>query len=284
MVCYNSVTNKKGGAYVAGKFLAKKEKKGKFLAYFLPVLLAVFAVLSVIAAVKIFQVRKERAVGKEVYTNLAQSIAVIDAPNGEEELPQQITIDVTTPSVHVDFDALQTINQEGVAWISSDDGAIHYPVMQGTDNDYYLDHMPDGTVNRNGSIFMDFRNEPDFSDRNTFIYGHNMLDGAMFASLSRYSEAGYYDKHPSLLLVAPSGSYSLEVFAGCVVPGNSDVYQLSFRDEADFGAYIEKVTAISEFQTPVEVSAADRLVTLSTCAYNYDDARYVLFCRLQPMQ
>lgn len=255
----------------------------KFFAWFLPILLGVFAVISVIAVVKILQVRQERAVGKEVYTNLVQSIVTVDQPDAAEE-KQDYVIDVTTPSVHVDFDALQTINREGVAWISSDDGAIHYPVMQGTDNDYYLNHLPDGTVNRNGSIFMDFRNEPDFSDQNTFIYGHNMLDGAMFASLSRYSEAGYYDKHPTLLLTAPSGSYSLEVFAGCVVPGNSDIYQLSFRNEEDFAAYVEKVTAMSDFSAPVEVSSDDRIVTLSTCAYNYDDARYVLFCRLQPMR
>lgn len=260
----------------------------KLPGFILPVFMVVFAALCVFSITKILDVRQEREVGNAAYSNLAQSIVSVQPPQvveietSVEEEP--VIIDVEKPSVEVDFDALQAINGQAVAWISSDDGSIHYPVVRGTDNDYYLNHLPDGTVNRNGSIFMDFRNQADFSDQNTFIYGHNMLDGTMFASLSRYSEAGYYEAHPSLLLVTPERSYSLQVFAGCVVPGNSDVYQISYQNDEDFSAYLTKIRAMSEFSAPVEVTDDDRIVTLSTCAYNYEDARYVLFCRLVPMQ
>lgn len=251
-------------------------------------LMLVFATACVFSIVKIMESNKEREAGASAYDTLAQSVVTVQKPNAvemettvvEEETP---AIDVTRPSMEVDFDALQAINPQTVAWISSNDGSIHYPVVRGTDNDYYLNHLIDGTVNRNGSIFMDFRNEADFTDRNTFIYGHNMLDGTMFASLSRYSEADYRRQHPNLLLVTPTGSYSLQVFAGSVVPGNSDIYQLSYRDDEEFSAYLEKVRAMSEFASDLDVTEADRIVSLSTCAYHYEDARYVLFCKLVPM-
>ncbi len=264
------------------------EPRKKLPGFVLPVLMVVFAAMCVFSITKILDVREERQVGNVTYANLAQSIVSVQPPQVveiETSIEEEtVVIDVEKPSVEVDFAALQAINGQAVAWISSDDGSIHYPVVRGTDNDYYLNHLPDGTVNRNGSIFMDFRNQTDFSDLNTFIYGHNMLDGTMFASLGRYSEAGYYEAHPSLLLVTPERSYSLQVFAGCVVPGNSDIYQITYQNDEDFSAYLTKICAMSEFSAPVEVTDDDRIVTLSTCAYSYEDARYVLFCKLVPMQ
>ena len=276
---------------MAGKY--QKERPGKKKVIIFPMLLVAFAAIFVFSIWKIVTERQEREAGVQAYAALAQSAVVVQTPpvtpveiTVEDKEPEETTpeIDVTTASLQVDFEALQAINPQVVGWISSDTGAINYPVVQGKNNDYYLNHMVDGTVNSNGSIFMDFRNDPELRDRNTFIYGHNMLNGAMFASLSQYSVPGYYEQHPELLLVMPEGSYSLQVFAGCVVPGNSDVYQLEYKNDADFEAYIEKVTSLSQFATQVEVGIQDQIVTLSTCAYDYEDARYVLFCKMVAMR
>ena len=69
-----------------------------------------------------------------------------------------------------------------------------------------------------------------------------------------------------------------------MAPGNSDLYQLTFTGEEDRAAYLEKIFVLSEFQTDVQVSVSDRLVTLSTCAYDYEDARYLLFCTVAEAQ
>lgn len=276
---------------MAGKYL-KKKRKNPLVGCVLWLMLVLFAAAITLSIWKITERRNEEQAGTDAYASLANSAVTVTAPDPEQVTTtvveagqeEEIVIDVTSASMSVDFDALQAINPQVVAWISSDNGAIHYPVVQGTDNDYYLNHMVDGTVNRSGSIFMDFRNASDLTDRNTFIYGHNMRNGAMFATLERYAQPGYYEQHPELLLVTSNGSYSLQVFAGCVVPGNSDVYQLSYRDDADFAAYLEKVRTMSAFSSPVEVGMQDRLVTLSTCAYDYEDARFVLFCKPVPMQ
>lgn len=258
-------------------------------------LLVFFSAVCVVAAVKIRQVQQEREIGNEAYAALADSLVTVqpqvtDVPitvvDQETAAVEQAsaTSEPEASRVVVDLDALQAISDQGVGWIMSDDKSINYPVMQGTDNDYYLNHLVDGTVNRNGSIFMDHRNDPQLGDRNTFIYGHNMRDGAMFASLSLYSTQSYREAHPELLLFTPDGSFSLQVFAGCVVPGNSDLYQLSYHDDEAFVSYIEKVRVLSDFSSDVQVRAEDRIATLSTCSYSYEDARYLLFCKLVPMQ
>lgn len=277
---------------MAGKYLRKKPKR-KGMGVVLAALLAIFAAMIAVSIWKIRENQKEQAVGAQTYASLAQTVIVPQSAAStemvttvvvQEETDREIPhVDVSLP-LTVDFDALQAINSQTVGWISSDTGAINYPVVQGTDNDYYLTHLVDGTYNSNGSIFMDFRNAPDLSDRNTFIYGHNMRNGTMFASLDLYSTPGYPDDHPELLLTTAEGSFSLQVFAGCVVPGNSDLYQLSYRDDEEFAAYIEKVRLMSDFSADVQVSGKDRIITLSTCAYNFDDARYLLFCKLLPMR
>ena len=76
------------------------------------------------------------------------------------------------PWPQVDFDALAAINPHVVGWLYGEDTSIHYPVVQGEDNDYYLSHLFDGTTNPNGCLFLDCRGASDFSDNNSIIYGH----------------------------------------------------------------------------------------------------------------
>lgn len=264
------------------------------------VLLVLFSALIVVSGWKLLTAQEEYDIGEDAYAALAQ--AAVTQPMTErepeqivteyelqieqplpEETPEQSKPDPEDTSFTVDFELLTRMNSQTVGWIS-DNAGINYPVVQGTDNDYYLNHLFDGTVNKNGSIFVDYRNAPGFADRNTFIYGHNMLNGTMFAGLSQYGTAGYYAQHPEIILETPEGAYSLQVFSGYVTPGNSDSYQLEYRDDAEFEQYLEKIRLLSDFSSDVTVTGQDRIVTLSTCTYDYDDARYVVHCKLVPMQ
>lgn len=286
---------------MAGKYLKKKPPRKKSGAGFV-VLLVFFLGVMIFSGWKLLESRQEYEKGSRTYESLAQSVVTRTEPEKEPPvtqmemtvLPQedqqsipeqpQKQIPEEPAALLVDFDVLQAINKDIVAWISADDGVINYPVVHGSDNEYYLNHLVDGTVNKNGSIFVDFRHEPGFVERNTFVYGHNMLNGTMFANLSLYGTAGYYDQHRTLLLVTPECSYSLQVFSGYVTPGDSDIYQLTYRDDVDFEGYLEKIRLMSDFTSDVEVTAQDRIVTLSTCTYDYEDARYILHCKLVPMQ
>ena len=89
---------------------------------------------------------------------------------------------------------------------------LNYPVTHTDNNEYYLNHLYDGTYNKVGCLFADYENRADFSDRNTIIYGHNMRDGSMFALLNRYDEQSYFDTHRQMYLVTPKGGYVMEIF------------------------------------------------------------------------
>jgi hypothetical protein len=140
-----------------------------------------------------------------------------------------------------------------------------------------------GERNKLGSIFMDFRNDGGFADRNTMLYGHNMKDGSMFHSLTKYRDQRHYDSHPAMLLHTPGGSYRIELFAGIVVDGDVESVRLAFRDDEDFLDYVAALRQSSTFVSDTAVGAGDRIITLCTCSYEFNNARYALFGKLVPL-
>lgn len=176
----------------------------------------------------------------------------------------------------VDFGALKKQNSDVVGWIYGPGTVINYPVVQGDDNAYYLNHMFDGKENKCGSIFMDCLSAADFSDTNSFIHGHHMKNGSMFASLAGYSRQSYYDSHPVLWLVTPEKSYLVEIFAGFVTDLENDVWQIGFSGEEEYRQWIDKMIAGSAFKSDIKPGTDDKILTLATCSYEYDDARFVV--------
>lgn len=176
----------------------------------------------------------------------------------------------------VDFESLRGMNSQTVGWIYGEDTKINYPVVQAKDNAYYLDHMFDGQKNANGCIFLDCGNQMDFSDSHSIIYGHHMKSGAMFAGLSQYKSQAYYEAHPRMLLLTPDGNYTVELFAGYVADVEEDAWQISFASEEAFSDWIDRSMAKSYISTDIVPSTTDKILTLSTCSYEFENARFVL--------
>ncbi len=178
--------------------------------------------------------------------------------------------------IAVDFEKLLTDSPDVVGWLYCPDTVINYPVARGEDNSYYLARLPDGTYNNNGSIFMDYRCAADFSDWNSILYGHNMKNDTMFGTLEDFRKQEYYDAHPVLYLLTPAQDYKIVLIGGCTTPGDDkDTYGIPISLE-ERNALIEKAQQNSTFQADVEIGNEERLITLSTCAYDYTGARYVL--------
>ncbi len=181
----------------------------------------------------------------------------------EEGDPDRIT---------VDFEGLLKENSDVAAWIYCANTNINYPVMQGSDNAYYLSHLLDGSYNAGGSIFMEYSNQADFSDRNTILYGHHMKNGSMFADLMNFKKSGYYGAHDHMYIMTPTCTYRLDLLAGAVVDPDDAIYSTYPTQAA-----IDSIMSRSTFQSAVSLPGEEgRLVTLSTCSYEYDDARYVV--------
>ena len=175
----------------------------------------------------------------------------------------------------IDFDVLKTINERADSWLYSPGTVIDYPVMVADDYDYYLNHLPDGTVNANGSLFIDYNNAPDYSDPLTVIYGHHMKSGRMFGSLVGYKGQKYYEDHPVMYIYTEQGKNRLDLMYGCVIDAGqwSERAFMYSENIDDLLAYAAENTT---FKSGVEYNEGDRIVALSTCSYEFDEARYVV--------
>lgn len=183
-----------------------------------------------------------------------------------------------TPTV--DFELLREIIPEITAWIYCEGTSIDYPVVQGKDNEYYLNHLPDGTNNKLGSIFLDYRNSAGYTDGNSVIYGHHIKSGGMFGELENYREQEYYDEHPAMTLYTPECTYKIELIAGYVVDAARELLPRNFTDTEEFEGYIDEIRRRSVFDSEVTASDGDKLLTLCTCTYTFQDARLILVGKL----
>ena len=228
---------------------------------------------------QIFDYFTENRSGEQLQQELIDQ-AVVVATEPVATVPAQsvppTTEPVERPPISVDFAVLREQNPDIVGWIYSEGTVINYPILQGVDNQQYLRRLYDGTKSTLGSIFLDFRNLSDFSDLNSLVYGHNIRSGQMFASLSSYREQEYYEEHPVMWLLTPDKSYRIDLIAGMVVPSDSEVYEIYSYPE-DLRSGLEYVLSNSTFDAgDVDAASVERIVTLSTCSYDYNDARYVV--------
>jgi len=179
-------------------------------------------------------------------------------------------------SPYVDFDSLNLIYPGIVAWIKLEETVLDYPVMQYTDNERFMTHLPDGTWHRSGSIFLDYRNGSDFSDKSILIYGHETRNHDMFGVLKNYRNQEFYDENPVVYLYTPHKDYKIVLFAGHLAHSQRDHPPLEFKDDEEFLKYVGHLKSISLFDSDVPISADDRIVSLCTCAYDFDEARLVI--------
>jgi sortase B len=186
---------------------------------------------------------------------------------------------LSIPEHNVDFAALTAINGDAIGWLYCPDTVIDYPVMGAENYTYYLRHLPDGTYNINGSLFLDYSCQRDFSDPLSVIYGHNMKTEKMFGTLVNYKNQAYFDQHPYLYLYTPSQNYRIALLYGAVVSAEAWTREGMNENEEALMAYAAEHTT---FQSPEEYTGAENLVVLSTCSYEYENARYFVVGLLQP--
>lgn len=205
--------------------------------------------------------------------------------SSEYEAIQEMVITQSTvedegeePVFFVDFERLQEINSDVVGWIRFEEPEIiNYPIVQGQDNSKYLKTTFEGNKNSAGTLFIDVQNQGDFSDRNTFIYGHNMKNGSMFGRLRKYKSSEFCQEHPYFYLYTPDGIESTyQIFSVTIVNDTSESYTKMYTDDVQFQDYIEYVKSISLYQIDREVEADSKIVSLSTCTNVTEDERLLI--------
>ena len=213
------------------------------------------------------------------FTGGSGSVSSSASTDGAGEAPEEVPVwqDPYAQALKdMDFSALRQQNPDVLGWILIPGTRVSYPVVQGTDNSYYLDHTWRGGKNSVGAIFMECRNSSDLSDFNTIIYGHRMNNRSMFGTLSQYKSRSYWQAHPYVYLTDDSGTHRYEIFAAGEVSVDSDVYRLGLRSDSSRQSFLDSCLALSALNTGVTPHTYDKVLTLSTCTGNGHATRWVV--------
>lgn len=179
------------------------------------------------------------------------------------------------------FAQLQAMNPDVLGWISIYGTGIDYPLVQGKDNDEYLNRDIDGSFRLSGSIFLDSTNARDFSDFNTIIYGHHMVKDRMFGDLDKFTDQSFFDSHRYGSLYYGGRMHGLEIFAMVEADAyDFELYNPQVGESAGARqSYLDQVLRKASWSRECGVGPGDHVVMLSTCAGN-TNGRYVVFARI----
>lgn len=245
--------------------LRPEKRRARFIS---TVVMVIAACVFLYAAYNLFLIFSEYNKGDNEYQSLEQSVISIEVPQseGEEE------------KFKVDFETLKTINSDVLGWIRFENPEkISYPVVAGIDNDVYLHTTFEGKYNAAGTLFVDMDNANDFSDRNTFIHGHNMKNGSMFGQLRKYQDEQFGLENPYFYIYTPDGrEVKYQVFAVCVVTDTSNSYDKTYADDAMYLDYIRTIRSRALYDVDILVEADDKIVSLSTCTNVRDEERLLV--------
>ena len=212
--------------------------------------------------------------GQDQYNKLREQSG-LELPSDKES--------VSLAEMTIDWDSLRETNPDIVGWIVMPDTDIDYPIVQTTDNEYYLNHSFDKSQNwlaAYGTIFLDATNNSQFLDSCNFIYGHHMDDGSMFAFLDKLTSQDNFDENRTIYILTPRGNLRLTTFASVVTNGSDAIVQTNFSSAEDMDSYImdkinrSRVTAEDAVEPAL---ASTKIFGMSTCDYSVSDGRAILF-------
>ena len=190
-----------------------------------------------------------------------------------------------TPAVYdfhePSFDELMEINPDIYAWIYIPNTNVDYPILQTSGDDaFYLSHNYKKEYEFAGSIYTEKLNKKDFSDPNTLVYGHNMLNGSMFRTLHDFRDPDFFAANPYIYVYLPDRTLKYEIFAAYEYDDRHILYSFDFSDKDVYAEYLAYATNPTESmmynRREVEVTTDDKIITLSTCLGNIDTSRYLV--------
>lgn len=251
----------------------KKEKKNKKVKLII-IIIRIVSLLVILGCIAVIIYRA---------LNLDKSKKVIDNINSEIEINDKpITIEgQTTNIIDTNIKSLKQKNKDTVGFIKVNGTNISYPVLQSSDNEYYLRHSFDNTYSQAGWIYMDYRNDSTLKDRNTIIYGHNMLNNTMFSELTKMLNNSFFDLSDNnyISLCIENKSTLWKIFSIYVT--NPDTYYMSinFSSKSNYSEFLNNIKNKSFYNFNENISNENRILTLSTCT-NLNTKRLVIHAKL----
>jgi len=266
-------------------------------AIFLSLALTLLAVISY-SGYQLWIINQNTVQEAEVHRWLMQYHPLVFAGSSNEPAVRALTEFPSEPAVMAAEEAAlvpQIVNQSIVdlqaarpdvtGWLTIPHTRIDYPFVQSGDNAQYLHLDLNDRRSAAGTIFMDFRNSRELTDFNTIIYGHHMRNGSMFGTLQLFNSQSFFDDNRTGTIFLVGATYEIEFIAFAVIqPNDAVIYNPNITTEADKHTFLDHVRSVARYDRDVDVTADDRLITLSTCNYEFHNARMVLVGRLVACQ
>ncbi len=230
----------------------------------------------------------------EPYKNVKQIGELESLISDSDKVADKLTLEQQYPGVEFPegmlekYAALYARNQDFVGWITIDGFDISLPIVQGDNNEEYLKTNFDGKSNKYGSIFMNCSNSVDRLNYNTTLFGHYMFDSKMFGNLVQYKSAAGYKKAPVIEFNTLFADYKWKVFAVFITNGtqegdNGYLFNYIFTDlstQEAVESFMGEIKQRSIYYPAVDIAVSDKILTLSTCTYEFEEARLVIMARM----
>ncbi len=247
-------------------------RKNKIVHILYVIVLVIFIIFGTMLVIRLAELRR----GNMFYQQAAETESLVFAAsdNSISSVTSDIWLPVfenqecgpVLPKIHEGSLHLSRFAEkypETAIWLKLPDTPLSYPVMLGKDNQFYLNHLPDGSKNALGSLFLDYRTKEDSG--NFIIYGHNGSGGKMFGLLKQYESQDYFLQHKTITIATMDSVYVCPIFSVRRVEAGSDAYRLEFEDEESLISYINQAALESIYPIDIELEDATKVITLSTC-------------------
>ena len=177
---------------------------------------------------------------------------------------------INMPFIDVDFSNLTSINSDTIGWVNVPSTNINYPVVQTNNNDYYLKHSFKKEYTDAGWIFMDFRNNSDFNNKNTIIYGHSRLNKTMFGTLKYTLTSNWFNNKDNRIVRISTKDYNYlyQIFSSYKIDTETYYLTVNFNDDNEYTKFLNTIKDRSIFNYNTNVNKDDIIITLSTCSEN----------------
>lgn len=182
---------------------------------------------------------------------------------------------------------LKKENEDIIGWIEIEGTNINFPVVQGTDNEYYMKHTYTKEYSNDGSIFLDKSYDWNLPSTNLLLYGHNNKNGNMFQDLLKYKDEGFYKEHPTIRFTTVNEDCQYEIISAFLSRVYYQDEQNVFRyyyfinasNETEYNNYVEESKKSSLYDTGKSATYGEQLLTLSTCEYSQEDGRFAVVAK-----
>ena len=241
-------------------------------------ILAILIILMIVSTIYVIYFFRLKFQAKEE-SNLLNSIKI-----EKMQIPENSKEKVIITERMLQVKELQKQNSDIVGWIEIEGTNINYPVLQGTDNEYYLDHDYKHKKTAKGSIFLNKDYDWNIPSTNLLIYGHNMKNGEMFEDLLNYSSEEYYKNHPIIRFTTANEDNEYEIFsafrARVYYKSETNVFRyynfINANSEEEYNEFIKNAKSSALYDTGINASYGEKLITLITCSYHVNDGRFVV--------